>query len=429
MNPEELTVNQQIISIAAGLFILALMVGSFSVNAWVLIAWRRVMGWSGWLRDQVHDRIGLIDLIGCFVFIAIAQVALAGLYYREIKRNLPEKPAAVESASVAPAPAWLVFGQAVQDQTGQDQAVRDTTASELSLNTPDVQETALSQDQKQPEANSEAKGVSESPWFMFAATFSLVLGSLVSAYWTLNRTKSSATILGMTSGRVFSDLMVGVLVFLWITPLVLSVNILVSQLTEIQYEHPVIDSLKGRSWAFPVLFTSAVLFAPLWEEYAFRFLLVNWLDTIRHHGLNLKAVFLGGGGVASGDSHLQLDSPVELMVDEQSGRQVTQSSEFSDAMRSDANGVGDSNAQALSGIANASANYPPWWIACVSGLVFGLAHFEYGVSWVPLVVLGTVLARVYQLQRSILPCFVIHALFNSLAMLGFAVELFVKSPN
>ena len=71
-------------------------------------------------------------------------------------------------------------------------------------------------------------------------------------------------------------------------------------------------------------------------------------------------------------------------------------------------------------------SYPPWWIAVVSGLLFGLAHFEYGVSWVPLVVLGTVLARVYQLQRSILPCFLIHALFNSLAMVGFAFELFVK---
>jgi hypothetical protein len=75
-----------------------------------------------------------------------------------------------------------------------------------------------------------------------------------------------------------------------------------------------------------------------------------------------------------------------------------------------------------------SEDFPPWWIAVVSGLLFGLAHFEYGVSWVPLVVLGTVLARVYQLQRSILPCFLIHALFNSLAMVGFAFELFVKSP-
>jgi membrane protease YdiL (CAAX protease family) len=72
------------------------------------------------------------------------------------------------------------------------------------------------------------------------------------------------------------------------------------------------------------------------------------------------------------------------------------------------------------------AGYPPWWIAIASGLLFGLAHFDYGVSWVPLMVLGTVLARVYQLQRSILPCFIIHALFNSLAMAGFAMELFVK---
>ena len=73
--------------------------------------------------------------------------------------------------------------------------------------------------------------------------------------------------------------------------------------------------------------------------------------------------------------------------------------------------------------------FPPWCIAILSGLIFGLAHFEYGVSWVPLVVLGTVLARVYQLQRSILPCILMHGLFNSLAMVGIAVELFVKPPS
>jgi membrane protease YdiL (CAAX protease family) len=184
----------------------------------------------------------------------------------------------------------------------------------------------------------------------------------------------------MSSGHLARDLMVGVLVFLWITPLVLMVNVGVSQMTEVQYEHPVIDSLRGRSWAFPLLFLSAVIFAPLWEEYAFRFLLVNWLDTLRRHGLDLKRLVFGQVALAT-------------------------------------------NADT-----EPSEGYPPWWIAIVSGLLFGLAHFEYGVSWVPLVVLGTVLARVYQLQRSILPCFLIHALFNSLAMVGFAFELFVKSP-
>ncbi|MFN9348260.1 MAG: hypothetical protein ACK6DQ_16840, partial [Planctomycetota bacterium] len=81
MQPTELTLTQQIITLVAGLFALGLLFGTLMVHAWVLIAWKRIMTWSGWLRDQVHDRIGLLDLVGCFSCIVLAQVALAGVFY------------------------------------------------------------------------------------------------------------------------------------------------------------------------------------------------------------------------------------------------------------------------------------------------------------------------------------------------------------
>jgi membrane protease YdiL (CAAX protease family) len=65
-------------------------------------------------------------------------------------------------------------------------------------------------------------------------------------------------------------------------------------------------------------------------------------------------------------------------------------------------------------------------VALASGTLFGLAHFEYGVSWVPLIVLGTIMARVYQLRRSVVPCIVIHALFNSMSLMGLAGGLILK---
>jgi membrane protease YdiL (CAAX protease family) len=209
----------------------------------------------------------------------------------------------------------------------------------------------------------------------------------------------------MWSGLIPRDLFVGSLVFLWIIPLVLAVNIAVTQATQIEYKHPVIDSLRERSWAFPLLLTSAAIFAPIWEEYAFRFLLVNWLDTIRHNRLDLTRILFGfrpwaDGRMPFSRAEGQSESATEAQV-------VPEAQE----------------AQAV------LERFPPWWIAILSGLIFGLAHFEYGVSWVPLVVLGTVLARVYQLQRSILPCILMHGLFNSLAMVGIAVELFVKPPS
>ncbi|MFZ4470074.1 MAG: CPBP family intramembrane glutamic endopeptidase [Pirellula sp.] len=352
MNPDELTPIQLLITTIAGLFFSGLFAGTLFIHAWVLVAWNRVRVWQGWLRDRIHDRIGLVDLLACFACVAISQIAIGGLFFY-----------AVNTKSLA--------------QEAQVQEIQGDLKTLLP----------------------------ESPWFMFAVSFSLVLGCVLSAFWTCFRTRETPKRLGMWSGLIPRDLFVGSLVFLWIIPLVLAVNIAVTQATQIEYKHPVIDSLRERSWAFPLLFTSAAIFAPIWEEYAFRFLLVNWLDTIRHNRLDLTRILFGFRPWA--------DGRMPFYRAEGQSESATEAQEVPEAQE----------AQAV------LERFPPWWIAILSGLIFGLAHFEYGVSWVPLVVLGTVLARVYQLQRSILPCILMHGLFNSLAMVGIAVELFVKPPS
>lgn len=374
MNPEELSPLQLLITTIAGLFFLGLVAGALSIHAWVLVAWNRLRVWDGWLRDRVHDRIGLVDLLGCFACIALSQIAVAGLFVYEVKSRAPVPEIPVPEAQVPQA--QMPEAQANEGQSKEEQSTLKTL-------------------------------LPESPWFMVAVSFSLVLGCILSAIWTCFRTRETPKRLGMISGLIPRDFLVGTLVFLWIIPLVLGVNIAATQLTQIEYQHPVIDSLRERAWAFPLLFTSAVIFAPFWEEYAFRFLLVNWLDTIRHHRFDLTRILFGFRPWA--DGRMSISSAEGQAESAPEAQEVPEAQEAQEA-------------QAL------LERYPPWWIAIASGLIFGLAHFEYGVSWVPLVVLGTVLARVYQLQRSILPCFLIHALFNSLAMVGFAVELFVKPP-
>ena len=96
MNPENLTPTQLIITSAVSLFFLTIVFGSLFVHAWVLIAWRRVMTWSGWLRDQFHDQIGLVDLLGCLVYIVLAQITVAGIFYQESKRSIPRSTAPID---------------------------------------------------------------------------------------------------------------------------------------------------------------------------------------------------------------------------------------------------------------------------------------------------------------------------------------------
>jgi membrane protease YdiL (CAAX protease family) len=57
-------------------------------------------------------------------------------------------------------------------------------------------------------------------------------------------------------------------------------------------------------------------------------------------------------------------------------------------------------------------------------MVFGLAHFSYGISWVPLILFGLISGRLFQLRRSIVPCIVLHACFNALSMFGLAARVF-----
>ena len=71
---------------------------------------------------------------------------------------------------------------------------------------------------------------------------------------------------------------------------------------------------------------------------------------------------------------------------------------------------------------------PPWWPSLLSGTLFGFAHFNYGVSWVALIVFGMVLGRLYQLRQSIIPVIAVHVLFNSMnvTMLGLSILLPAK---
>ena len=71
----------------------------------------------------------------------------------------------------------------------------------------------------------------------------------------------------------------------------------------------------------------------------------------------------------------------------------------------------------------------PWWPVFVSGILFGLAHFEYGMSWVPLIVLGIVLGWLYRVTNRIWPSLIVHFLVNATSMTGFALTVLFGDPT
>ena len=69
---------------------------------------------------------------------------------------------------------------------------------------------------------------------------------------------------------------------------------------------------------------------------------------------------------------------------------------------------------------------PPVWPSVVTGILFGLAHWGYGLSFIPLIVLGIVLGLVYRATHSIWPCILIHAMLNGTSMLALGATILIQ---
>jgi membrane protease YdiL (CAAX protease family) len=65
----------------------------------------------------------------------------------------------------------------------------------------------------------------------------------------------------------------------------------------------------------------------------------------------------------------------------------------------------------------------PWWPILVSGTLFGLMHYSYGLSWAPLILLGFVLGFLYRATHRIWPSLFFHVIFNSMAICSMALQI------
>lgn len=425
-----MTPTQLYLTAAFSLLIIGAMLASFCVWIGVFSNFRSILSWSGWRRDNHSSRIGLVDLIACFFCIVLAQglvlytlEAVTGQDLFELRKarppvGAPNDPVRAPNAAVAPEPASVgatltreslpshILADEVPAKVSQgSQPLLDTSTSSLAASASNVEQDLQGESEKPQvevvdsvstasdvrsendneasqvdSANPEAAkkgGATETPsWLTPYLTLALLLGALLSILVLLLRTRTSPVQLGLVNRELFRDLWIGALVFLWVTPLVMVVAAVVNNLLGVEYQHPVVDAMKENPYMLPSLFFGAVVCAPIWEEYAFRGLLIGWFDSIRQSGGNPLKILLGAGN------------------------QIADREE--------------------------SSAYAPWWPAILSGVFFGGAHFGYGVSWVPLMVLGIVLGRLYQVRRSIVPCVVVHGLFNSLSMVGLAVEILVR---
>jgi membrane protease YdiL (CAAX protease family) len=206
--------------------------------------------------------------------------------------------------------------------------------------------------------------------FVFTAELICVLFA-TAFVWA--RTGCSIQRLGWRTDHWQEDLLAGFQVYLMMTPVIFILNALLSSLTGVPYDHPIYEMIQTYPWLLGVAFWLVSIVAPVFEEFAFRTLLNGWFESI-HIGKNKLAA------TAFGEAPSDYDSlPLGYS--------------------------------------------PPWWPAILSGVLFGLAHFSYGVSWVNLSILGIVLGRLYQIRQSLIPVMVVHCLFNSTSIVLLGLKL------
>jgi membrane protease YdiL (CAAX protease family) len=457
IDPDSLSTWQLTLLSGFTFLMLGGLAASLALHAWVIRNFQWLIHWQGWQRDRPHQRIGLVDLV---LFVA-CMVVVQGLILSIVVASVGIKPRPVsgQSASVG------IMTPVVTDHKQDAELTQDSIGGSSSTTSmeSDTAESSID-DGQDPSSASGAKNSSDQvpPWLTPILTLSLLLGALLAALVIVLRTRASPVELGFWSNRLVADVWIGALVFLWVTPIVLIQSQIAAKWTEVEYEHPVIDAMRENPMAYPMLFFGAVICAPLWEEFAFRTLVIGWLDTIRASKWRLVTILFGTrpqvieqpSNPPSNTNHEIDESTISARLEDDTIVDSASSypsinpyavppgshAAHADSIRSTnqsfaelpRNASAEWNEQPTVENADAACGadgYPPWWPAITSGVLFGLAHLGYGVSWIPLITLGIVLGRLFQLRRSLVPCIVVHGLFNSISMIGLAINVFVQKST
>ncbi len=249
-----------------------------------------------------------------------------------------------------------------------------------------------------------------------------VAAMLLGVVWIVLRYQVPFQHAGFGFQRLRQHLVIGTVAGLATLPVIYLLMLLVSMGLSAEYSHPLIEEMSSQATLASYLIgaVTAALIAPVTEEFLFRVVIQGWLQSLPFKSL-LANVF--GGHV------------VERPALELAGGVVTASLVGGATPSLDAE-LPSENVPAASSEEEASsprdevettAGYlPPIWPSVVTGVLFGLAHWGYGLSFIPLIVLGIVLGLVYRATHSIWPCVLIHMMLNGSSMLALGATLIIQ---
>jgi membrane protease YdiL (CAAX protease family) len=225
---------------------------------------------------------------------------------------------------------------------------------------------------------------------------------------------------GWDPTKFWRDARLGLTAFLMLAPVVYALQFLLTRWFE--SKHPLVELLSDRPepTILIISFFSAVVVAPIVEEFFFRVLLQGWLERLAGQWTipvqpdsigdsdSLDPAFMGT--VPAEDLH-----PPATSID---------SVEVLDAYLPPQTPVPCSAPTKLE--AEKGDSPPAIWPVLVSSLLFALLHFSHGPDWIPLFFFAVGLGYLYRQTHRIWPCIFVHALLNGFSMTMFIVQVLGK---
>jgi membrane protease YdiL (CAAX protease family) len=261
-------------------------------------------------------------------------------------------------------------------------------------------------------------------WIQLFSCYSLIV---TTAFIAL-RCRIPIEAVGWSLAHWKNDLRLGLTAYVMLTPVIYLVMFLATALSKVPYEHPLFDETRKDIGYLVPAFMLAVLAAPFFEEFVFRVLFQGFLESIAAGGIRGRNLWLGRAASSPAEiADFAKDQGSQLRPEAVPGVEI---SGFGFPVELSEVALSDRNAAAAEGSPQTSSRSTPqaWWPVIVSGLVFGLFHYSYGISWIPLSILGIALGWLYRITHRIWPGLIVHFCLNAVSMSMFALHVIYKLP-
>jgi len=233
---------------------------------------------------------------------------------------------------------------------------------------------------------------------------------------------------GLALRELLGDLKLGVVAFVMLGPPVYAIQGALVYFWK-PSKHPLMEMFKSSPDAsfFAVLLLAASVVAPIFEELIFRVLLQGFLEkafTFRH---GLAELILGPWAAADVPAAAVLAEPAPVAGQLAAG----DSAPLAGAAEPNPYWPPKIAAEALpaelrdDGLQGELRGSASWLPIAISSVIFALLHVTHGPDWVALTLLAAGMGYVYQRTHRLVPSLVVHALLNSLSMMGLWIQVYV----